>query len=116
MDRKKTVLLHIQKYCMEIEENFEFFGTQVDTFKMNNIFRDSVSMKMFQIGELTNKLNEIDKEFINKTEKEVPWKSIIRMRDSFEHHYENMDLDIIFDVALNDISKLYEFIKKKLKK
>ena len=71
---------------------------------------------MFQIGELTNKLNEIDEDFINKTEKEVPWKSIIRMRDSFEHHYGDMDLDIIFNTALNDIPKLYEFIKKELKK
>lgn len=52
-DRKTTILLHIQKYCVEIEENFKFFGTQIETFKKNNIFRDSISMKLFQIGELT---------------------------------------------------------------
>ena len=33
LDRKTTILLHIQKYCVEIEENFKFFGTQLETFK-----------------------------------------------------------------------------------
>lgn len=47
LDRKTTILLHIQKYCVEIEDNFKFFGTQLDTFKKNNIFRDSISMKIF---------------------------------------------------------------------
>ena len=115
LDRKTTILLHIQKYCTEIEENFKFFGTQVETFKKNNIFRDSISMKIFQIGELTKELDKEYKDFINKTEKEVPWKSIIRMRERFAHHYGDMNLEIIFDTALNDIPKLNEFIQKELK-
>lgn len=113
-DRKTTILLHIQKYCIEIEENFKFFGTQVDTFKKNNIFRDSISMKIFQIGELTKELDKEYKNFINETENKVPWKSIIRMRERFAHHYGDMDLDIIFNTALNDIPKLNDFIQKEL--
>ncbi len=31
-----------------------------------------------------------------------------------KHHYENMDLEIIFDTALNDIPKLNAFIQKEL--
>lgn len=114
LDRKVTILLHIQKYCTEIEENFKFFGTQVETFKKNNIFRDSISMKIFQIGELTKELDKEYKEFINKTEQEVPWKSIIRMRERFAHHYGEMNLEIIFNTALNDIPKLNDFIQKEL--
>ncbi len=113
-DRKTTILLHIQKYCAEIEENFKFFGTQVDTFKKNNIFRDSISMKIFQIGELTKELDRKYRDFINETENEVPWKNIIRMRERFAHHYGDMDLDIIFNTALNDIPKLNSFIQKEL--
>ena len=62
LDRKTTILLHIQKYCTEIEENFKFFGTHLEVFKENNIFRDSISMKVFQIGELTKELDKNYKE------------------------------------------------------
>ena len=113
-DRKTTILLHIQKYCVEIEDNFKFFGTQIETFKKNNIFRDSISMKLFQIGELTKQLDKENKRYIKETEKEVPWKNIIRMRERFAHHYGDMDLDIIFNTALNDIPKLKSFIQKEL--
>ncbi len=114
LDRRTTILLHIQKYCTEIEENFKFFGTQVDTFKKNNIFRDSISMKIFQIGELTKELDKDYKEFIYKTENEVPWKNIIRMRERFAHHYGEMNLEIIFNTAIYDIPKLNDFIQKEL--
>ena len=114
LDRKTTILLHIQKYCVEIEENFKFFGTQIDTFKKNNIFRDSISMKIFQIWELTKELDKKYKDFLSETEKEVPWKNIIRMRDLFAHHYGDMNLEIIFNTALNDVPKLNEFIKREL--
>ncbi len=113
-DRKTTILLHIQKYCVEIEENFKFFGTQIETFKKNNIFRDSISMKLFQIGELTKQLDKENKEYIKETENEVPWNNIIRMRERFAHHYGDMDLEIIFNTALNDIPKLKSFIQKEL--
>ena len=114
LDRKTTILLHIQKYCTEREENFKFFGTQVDTFKTNNIFRDSISMKIFQIGELTKELDKDYKEFINQTQNMVPWKSIIRMRERFAHHYGEMNLEIIFNTAIYDIPKLNDFIQKEL--
>lgn len=114
LDRKTTILLHIQKYCVEIEENFKFFGTQADTFKKNNIFRDSISMKIFQIGELTKQLDKEYKQYIKGTENQVPWKNIIRMRERFAHHYGDMDLEIIFNTALNDIPKLNAFIQKEL--
>ena len=113
-DRKTTILLHIQKYCVEIEENFKFFGTQIETFKKNNIFRDSISMKLFQIGELTKQLDKENKEYIKETENKVPWKNIIRMRERFAHHYGDMDVEIIFNTALNDIPKLKSFIQKEL--
>ncbi len=113
-NRKTTILLHIQRYCTEIEENFKFFGTQIDTFKKNNIFRDSISMKIFQIGELTKELDKTYKDFIKETESQIPWRNIIRMRELFAHHYGDMDLDIIFNTALKDIPKLNNFIKSQL--
>ena len=71
-------------------------------------------MKIFQIGELTKELDKNCNDFIKETENEVPWKNIIRMRERFAHHYGDMDLEIIFNTAINDIPVLNTFIQKEL--
>ncbi|MBQ3415658.1 MAG: DUF86 domain-containing protein [Clostridia bacterium] len=116
LDRKTTILLHIQKYCKEIEENLNFFGSNFNTFETNNIFRDSISMKIFQIGELAKELDKVDKEYINETKSNIPWQSIIRMRERFAHHYGEMDLKMIFNTAINDIPVLKNLLEKELAK
>ena len=116
LDRRITILLHIQKYCKEINENLDFFGSNFNTFETNNIFRDSVSMKIFQIGELTKELDRVDKKYIEETKKYIPWKSIIRMRERFAHHYGEMDLKMIFNTAVNDIPVLKDLLEKELAK
>ena len=73
-------------------------------------------MKIFQIGELTKELDKNYKDFIQETENKIQWKNIIRMRERFAHHYGDMDLDIIFNTAMQDIPVLKEFIQKELEK
>ena len=116
LNRKNTILLHILKYCKEIEENIKFFGSNFNTFETNNIFRDSISMKIFQIGELAKELDKVDKEYINETKNNIPWQSIIRMRERFAHHYGEMDLKMIFNTAVNDIPVLKDLLEKELAK
>ena len=48
---------------------YTFSGSNFVTFQNNNIFRDSISMKLFQIGELTKDLYKVDKDYIEKTKK-----------------------------------------------
>lgn len=36
------------------------------------------------------------------------------MRERFAHHYGDMDFEIIFNTALNDIPKLNNFIQNEL--
>ena len=114
LDRRTTILLHIQKYCKEINENLEFFESNFNTFETNNIFRDSISMKIFQIGELTKELDRVDKKYIDETKKHIPWQSIIKMRERFAHHYGEMDLKMIFNTAIEDIPILNDFLTKEL--
>lgn len=114
LNRRITILLHIQKYCKEIEDNLEFFGKNFETFEKNNIFRDSISMKIFQIGELTKELNKVDKKYIEDTKEKIPWQSIIKMRERFAHHYGEMNLKIIFNTAIEDIPILKEFLNEEL--
>lgn len=115
LNRKNTILIHIQKYCDEIVKTLKFFGAKYEIFKENDIFRDSISMKIFQIGELVKELDRLGREYLNNTRDKVPWKSIIRMRERFAHHYGEMNSAIIFSVATKDIPELKIFIQKELK-
>ena len=114
LNRKITILMHIKKYCYEILDNFKFFGTQYETFDNNNIFRDSISMKLFQIGELVKELYRTEKDFIIETKNKVLWKDIIKMRERFAHHYGEMNYEIVFYTALEDIPKLINFIEEEI--
>ena len=100
LDRRTTILLHIQKYCKEINENLDFFGSNFNTF--------------FQIGELTKELDRVDKKYIEETKNNIPWQSIIKMRERFAHHYGEMDLKMIFNTAIEDIPILNDFLTKEL--
>ena len=73
-------------------------------------------MKIFQIGELAKELDKVDKEYINETKSNIPWQSIIRMRERFAHHYGEMDLKMIFNTAINDIPVLKNLLEKELAK
>jgi len=107
--------MHIQKYCDEIIKTCKFFGKRYEIFEDNHIYKNAVSMEIFQIGELVKELDKFDKKFISDTKDKVPWNSIIKMRERFAHHYVDMDLEVIFSVAIIDIPKLNSFIKNELK-
>lgn len=63
---------------------------------------------MLQFGELVKKL---PLEFRNKYT-QVPWRNIAGMRDIVVHNYENIDKDILWDVANTEIDKIKEVCKQ----
>ena len=114
LDSKKIILMHIKSYCDEIMKAFKFFGKDYETFSKNFIFRNAISMPLFQICELSKKLNKDYKDYVEKTKNEIEWTEITRMRERFAHHYLDMDYKIIYDTALNDVPKLRKVILKEL--
>ena len=59
MDKRDiTILKHMLKYCNEIEKTINRFGSEIENFKKDNDYKDSLSMKIFQIGELANHLTD----------------------------------------------------------
>ncbi|MDE6731786.1 MAG: hypothetical protein K2J77_02785 [Oscillospiraceae bacterium] len=66
-NKDNDILMFIMHYCKRVKEDIERFGDTVEDFNLNLTFRDSVSMNIFQIGELVNKLS---KEFKESTAKE----------------------------------------------
>lgn len=65
------VLQKILKYCNEINQTCQHFGTSIDEFSNNFIFRNACSMCILQIGELCKVISD---ELRNEVP-EIPWKS-----------------------------------------
>ena len=104
-ERDAGVLRHIIKYCDEIEEAFQAFGNNEETFINNSVFKNAVSMPVQQIGELTKHLTD---DFITD-HSEIPWKEIKGMREWFAHNYWGMNLHVIWTTASVDLPPLRSF-------
>lgn len=114
MDKRDiTILKHMLKYCNEIEKTINRFGSEIENFKRDNDYKDSLSMKIFQIGELANHLTD---EYLEMTKNEINWNAIRGMRNRFAHGYGKMDSDKIFYTAIDDIPVIKAFILKELEK
>ena len=113
LNRNLTVLLHMKEYCEQIEKTFNMFGKNIEDFNTNVIFRNAISMPIFQIGELAYHLT---KDYIAVTKNNINWNEIRGMRNHFAHGYYDMDYSIIFDTAINDIPIIKEFIDKEIQK
>ena len=114
MDKRDvTILKHMLKYCNEIEKTINRFGNEIENFKKDNDYKDSLSMKIFQIGELVNHLTD---EYLEMTKNEINWNAIRGMRNRFAHGYGKMDSDKIFYTAIDDIPVIKAFILKELEK
>ncbi len=60
------------------------------------------------IGEATKRL---EPEFKNKYTN-IPWKKMAGMRDVLIHNYEEIDLQIPWNIIQNELPKIIEDIKK----
>lgn len=103
--KDKTLLIKIMNYCSEIKETHDYFQQDNELFKnekLGFIYRNSITMPILQIGELSKMLSA---EFLDQYTK-IPWKMIMRMRDIVAHHYGSLDYDIVWNTSVSDIPKL----------
>lgn len=63
-------------------------------------------MLLESIGEGVKKLDRLLPGFLLQNSPNVPWRSIKGLRDHIAHGYFNIDSDIVFDVAINEIPGL----------
>lgn len=63
-------------------------------------------MLIESIGEGAKKIDKLIPGFLESEAPDVPWRSIKGLRDHIAHGYFNLDADIIFDVAINEIPAL----------
>lgn len=106
--KKKTVdiLRHIRIYCEDIEETIGRFGNERSAFEADRDYRNSVCMSLLQIGELTRLLPE---DFREDTKGTVYWPAIKGMRNLFAHNYGAVDVRLVWETVVKDISLLHRF-------
>ncbi len=105
----RTIVKKIIAYCDEINKTHIYFNDDKNLFSDKEkgfVYRNSITMPILQIGELSKNLSE---EFRRKYNS-IPWREIMGMRDIFAHHYGSMDYDIVWNTSKNDISELQNYL------
>lgn len=67
------------------------------------------------IGEGINRCSRLLPDFLSTNFPEIPWKSIVGMRNHICHGYFELDADVVFDAVKNDIPVLQEAIQRAIK-
>lgn len=111
--RDISIIKHMLRYCNEIAKTLDRFGRDIEIFKNDNDYKDSLSMKIFQIGELANHLSD---EYLEQTKNDMNWNAIRGMRNRFAHGYGKMDLNKIYYTAIEDIPVVKDFLEREIKK
>lgn len=58
------------------------------------------------IGEGVNRINRLIPDFLQTSFPEIPWKSIVGMRNKIAHGYFELDADAVYETIIYDIPKL----------
>lgn len=112
LNRDLTILLHMKKYTEEIT-NLELENVTYEDFVNNYVLRNSISMDLMQIGELTNHLSN---EYLDATMEKMNWHAIRGMRNHFAHGYFSMDYQIIFNTAKDNIPEFQKLLDSEIRR
>jgi uncharacterized protein with HEPN domain len=112
MDNKKGNTYYINKVITDLE----FLITHTkdltrEQFGKDEVLLDSIMFRFIQISEHIKKLSIEFKGSHNN----IPWISIIGLRNRIVHEYGNVDLSIVYDAVKEDIyviHRLFKSIKK----
>ena len=102
-NKEIQVLNKIINRCGDVENTIERFGDNYELFIKDYDYRNS----MLQIGELIKNLSED----FRKEYPKVMWREFAGMRDLFAHQYQEMDIEIIWNTAKNDVPVFKEYAK-----
>ena len=79
-------------------------GVDYESFVKDEKLQLAVIKLVENIGEATKRLSDTTKVRYPRVE----WKKAMAMRDRLAHDYMGVDLEIVFDVAVNEVPSLLE--------
>lgn len=106
MLRDKSSLIDILNSCESIAR---FISNKLkDEFYNDEMLQEAVMRKIEIIGEATNRISDDLKNLYP----DLPWKKMKAIRNILIHMYDELDLDIVWDTAVNDIPIVKNRIKE----
>lgn len=100
----KAYLFHIKDASEKI---LSYISTHdLNKFKENEWDQDAVMRNLEIIGEATN---NIEDEFL-KQYPDIPWRTIVNLRNVLIHDYVDVDLNIIWQIISKDLPDFYKQI------
>ena len=106
--RTKILLLHILEDLSDIREFIA--GASQDAFASDKMMRKAVCQSILNIGEAIKSLPQV---FLDRNP-EIPWRSIVAMRNHTAHGYHSLQMDIVWAIATHDVPQLIPVIKREL--
>lgn len=111
LPRDRQCLCKIRDYCVDIQETIGEYGAFFETFQENRGYRYTCSFCVLQIGELVSGLSD---EYRAATQGRVSWRQMKAMRNIVVHNYGSVDMEIVWEVMMNDIPNLIQFCDEQL--
>ena len=110
IDRDRSILNHMIRYCEEIEATVTRFGDSYEAFSSDSAYRNACALCILQIGELSGHLSEA----FRKKNATIPWQQIRGLRNIVAHAYGTVDMKSIWQTVIEDIPALKAFCTRHL--
>ena len=92
-------LIAIKKIISEIEMAQKFIGNlSVEEFTNNEIVARAVALTVINIGELV----KVTSDETRTASSNIPWKAAARFRDIAAHHYQSIDMAVLYNTVKDD--------------
>lgn len=104
-ERDELYLDHVLQAIMRIER---YTAGGRDAFLSDDMVQSAVIRQLEIVGEAVRNLGDE----LKSRESEVPWRDIAGTRDKLIHGYFNVNLDIVWNVVVNELPSLKQQVKR----